>query len=58
VKTAESHRNNIMLKLGLHSTVEMVMYAIRNQIVNVQLPTLMPPIPEREIALGSAVFGD
>jgi len=58
VKTAESHRNNIMLKLGLHSTVEMVMYAIRNQIVNVQLPTLMPPIPEREIALASAAFAD
>jgi DNA-binding NarL/FixJ family response regulator len=59
VKTAESHRNNIMLKLELHSTVELVMYAIRNQIVDVQLPTIMPPVPQREITLASAAsFGD
>jgi DNA-binding NarL/FixJ family response regulator len=59
VKTAESHRNNIMNKLELHSTVELVMYAIRNQIVNVQLPTIMPPVPQREITLASAAsFGD
>ena len=59
VKTAESHRNNIMLKLELHSTVELVMYAIRNQIVDVQLPTIMPPVPQRKITLASAAsFGD
>ena len=59
VKTAESHRNNIMLKLGIHSTVELVMYAIRNQIVDVQLPTIMPPVPQRKITLASAAsFGD
>jgi DNA-binding NarL/FixJ family response regulator len=58
VKTAESHRNNIMVKLGLHSIVELVMYAIRNQIVNVQLPTLMPPIPQSEITSASTAFGD
>src|SRR5437588_7376195 len=58
VKTAESHRNNIMVKLGLHSTVELVMYAIRNQIVHVQLPTLTPPIPQSEITSASAGFGD
>jgi hypothetical protein len=35
------------------------MYAIRNQIVNVQLPTIMPPVPQREITLASAAsFGD
>jgi DNA-binding NarL/FixJ family response regulator len=33
VKTAETHRTNIMRKLGLHSLSEMVLYAIRNQIV-------------------------
>jgi DNA-binding NarL/FixJ family response regulator len=54
VKTAESHRSNIMLKLGLHSTVELVMYAIRNQIVHVQLPTIMPPVPQMEITVASA----
>jgi DNA-binding CsgD family transcriptional regulator len=59
VKTAESHRNNVMLKLGLHSTVELVLYAIRNQMVNVQLSALMPLIPQKEITLASAVgFGD
>jgi DNA-binding NarL/FixJ family response regulator len=59
VKTAESHRNNIMLKLELHSTVELVLYAIRNQIVNVQLPTIMQSVPQREITLASAAsFGD
>jgi DNA-binding NarL/FixJ family response regulator len=58
VKTAESHRNNVMLKLGLHSTVELVMYAIRNQMVNVQFPALVPPIRQRETALASAVSGD
>jgi hypothetical protein len=59
VKTAESHRSNIMLKLGLHSTVELVMYAIRNQIVDVLLPTMMPPVPQMEITVGSAAsFAD
>ena len=54
VKTAESHRSNIMLKLRVHSTVELVMYAIRNDIVPVNLPTLVLPIPAREIALATA----
>jgi len=34
-KTAETHRNNIMRKLGLHSTSELVLYAVRNNIVRV-----------------------
>jgi DNA-binding NarL/FixJ family response regulator len=34
VNTAEAHRANIMLKLGLHSLAELVHYAIRNQIIN------------------------
>jgi DNA-binding NarL/FixJ family response regulator len=54
VKTAESHRSNVMLKLRVHSTVELVMYAIRNEIVQVQLPTFLLPIPAREIALATA----
>jgi DNA-binding NarL/FixJ family response regulator len=33
VKTAETHRSNIMSKLGLHSVSELVMYAVRNNIV-------------------------
>jgi DNA-binding NarL/FixJ family response regulator len=33
VKTAETHRANIMRKLEVHSVTELVRYAIRNQIV-------------------------
>ena len=33
IKTVESHRANIMEKLGLHSVSELVRYAIRNNIV-------------------------
>ncbi len=43
-KTAETHRNNVMAKLKLHSTVELVMYAIRNEIIHVQLPNVAWPI--------------
>ena len=35
VKTAETHRSNIMRKLGLHSVSELVLYAVRNGIVQV-----------------------
>jgi DNA-binding NarL/FixJ family response regulator len=41
VKTAETHRGNIMLKLKLHSTAELVLYAVRNEIVHVQLPAVV-----------------
>jgi DNA-binding CsgD family transcriptional regulator len=33
VKTADAHRANIMRKLDLHSVSELVMYAVRNKIV-------------------------
>jgi DNA-binding NarL/FixJ family response regulator len=33
VKTAETHRANIMRKLQIHTVSELVRYAIRNQIV-------------------------
>jgi len=33
VKTAETHRTNIMNKLDLHSIGELVRYAVRNNIV-------------------------
>ena len=33
VKTAETHRANIMRKLQLHSVSELVRYAIKNQII-------------------------
>jgi DNA-binding NarL/FixJ family response regulator len=34
VKTVETHRANIMMKLNLHSITELVHYAIRNEIVH------------------------
>jgi DNA-binding CsgD family transcriptional regulator len=33
VKTAETHRANIMRKLQLHTVSELVRYAVRNQII-------------------------
>ncbi len=33
IRTAESHRANIMRKLGLHSIVELVRYAINNKMI-------------------------
>ena len=33
VKTAETHRTNVMRKLGAHSLAELVRYAIRNRII-------------------------
>lgn len=30
LKRAETHRSNVMMKLNLHSVVDLVMYAIRN----------------------------
>jgi DNA-binding NarL/FixJ family response regulator len=38
VKTAETHRNNIMQKLGFHTVAELVLYAVRNDIVHLALP--------------------
>lgn len=35
VKTAETHRSNIMRKLDLHHVTELVRYAMRNQVVQI-----------------------
>jgi DNA-binding NarL/FixJ family response regulator len=35
VKTAETHRSNLMRKLNLHSISELVLYAVRNNMVQV-----------------------
>jgi DNA-binding NarL/FixJ family response regulator len=57
VKTAETHRSNIMLKLKIHSIAELVLYAIRNEIVQVKLPAVLrfpnPPVAERTLPLGA-----
>jgi DNA-binding NarL/FixJ family response regulator len=48
VKTAETHRSNIMYKLKIHSIAELVLYAVRNEIVHVKLPGVLrfptPPV--------------
>lgn len=58
VKTAETHRSNIMSKLRLHSVSELVLYAVRNNIVQALSPeslaasassddsSLTPPVHE------------
>jgi len=47
LKTAETHRSNILMKLNLHSTVELVLYAVRNEIVNiVRFPMVVPRVPQ------------
>jgi DNA-binding NarL/FixJ family response regulator len=33
VKTAETHRSNVMQKMGFHSVTELVRYAIRNKMI-------------------------
>lgn len=35
VKTAETHRSNLMRKIGLHSISELILYAVRNGIIQV-----------------------
>ena len=49
VKTADTHRSNILRKLNLHSIAELVLYAVRNEIVHVQLPAVVrSPNPKLE----------
>ncbi|MEY2605898.1 MAG: hypothetical protein QOH31_3714 [Verrucomicrobiota bacterium] len=38
VRTVETHRSKIMLKLGLHSLAELIHYAMRNEIISVKDP--------------------
>ncbi len=35
IRTVESHKNHIMLKLGMKSTVDLIKYALRNKIVRI-----------------------
>jgi len=44
VKTADTHRTNIMRKLRLHSVGELVTYAVKNHIVQVATP---PPVIQK-----------
>jgi len=53
VKTAETHRSNIMRKLGLHCLSELVLYAVRNRIVQIAEPVLKDPVGEQSGILSS-----
>ncbi|MGA1984993.1 MAG: response regulator transcription factor [Candidatus Sulfotelmatobacter sp.] len=48
--TAETHRSNIMRKLELHSIAELVLYAVRNEIIHVQSASVLrfptPPVEQ------------
>jgi DNA-binding NarL/FixJ family response regulator len=44
VKTAETHRSNLMRKLHMHSVGALVLYAVRNNLVQV----IQPPSPDRQ----------
>jgi DNA-binding NarL/FixJ family response regulator len=44
VKTVDTHRTNLMRKLNLHSVSELVMFAVKNKIVQVAVfPVSTPP---------------
>jgi DNA-binding NarL/FixJ family response regulator len=45
VKTAETHRSNIMRKLDLHSVSELVLYAVRNDIIHIPAPYATEKMP-------------
>jgi DNA-binding NarL/FixJ family response regulator len=44
LKTVETHRSNIMRKLNLHSVSELVLYAVRNNMVQVAIPPTATPV--------------
>jgi hypothetical protein len=47
--TAETHRSNIMRKLKLHSIAELVLYAVRNEIIHVHSASVLQfPSPGEE----------
>jgi DNA-binding NarL/FixJ family response regulator len=45
VKTAETHRSNVMRKLNFHSVSQLVLYAIRNNIIQVP-PSIAASVPQ------------
>lgn len=44
-KTVETHRSNIMRKLSFHSIRDLVVYAIKNNIIQIDVPTQMKNPP-------------
>jgi DNA-binding NarL/FixJ family response regulator len=48
-KTVETHRSNIMRKLSLHSIRDLVVYAIKNNIIQIQMPPQLRSTPETTV---------
>jgi len=42
-KTVETHRSNIMRKLSFHSIRDLVVYAIKNNLIQIEVPTPKTP---------------
>ena len=49
-KTVETHRSNIMRKLSLNSIRDLVVYAIKNNIIQIQMPPQLRSTAETTIA--------
>ena len=49
-KTVETHRSNIMRKLSLHSIRDLVVYAIKNNIIQIQMPPQPTSTTETSVA--------
>jgi DNA-binding NarL/FixJ family response regulator len=49
-KTAETHRSNIMRKLDIHSIRDLVVYAVKNDIIQVQMPSSHSTPDEQSVA--------
>lgn len=56
--TAETHRSNILRKLKLHSIAELVMYAVRNEIVHVHSASVLQFPNSRQERSRSRVTSD
>jgi hypothetical protein len=46
----ETHRSNIMRKLSLHSIRDLVVYAIKNNIIQIQMPAQVQSARETTVA--------
>jgi DNA-binding NarL/FixJ family response regulator len=53
-KTVETHRSNIMRKLSLHSIRDLVVYAIKNNIIQIQISPLLASETPSPMALAVA----
>jgi DNA-binding NarL/FixJ family response regulator len=58
VKTVETHRSKIMHKLHIHTTAELTLYAVRNDIVLVEKPLQLAVIKQAPPSTGEPVCVD